>query len=58
MAYRAAYWVDRSTGAEVRLTSEEHASLSDEELIAEARRYAEELGDMDLSYGEIVIVEA
>ena len=53
--YRAAYWTD-GKGAEVVLTLPEHSALSDEELIAEARRYAEEIG-LDLSYGEIVIGE-
>jgi len=53
--YRAAYWTD-GKGAEVVLTLPEHAGLSDEELIAEAKRYAEEIG-LDLSYGEIVIGE-
>ena len=53
--YRAAYWTD-GKGAEVVLTLPEHTHLSDEELIAEARRYAEEQ-DMNLSYGEIVIGE-
>lgn len=55
MTYRAAYWTD-GKGAEVVLTLPEHAQLSDAELIAEARRYAEEVG-LDLSYGEIVIGE-
>jgi len=55
MTYRAAYWTN-GKGAEVVLTLPEHAHLSDEELIAEATRYAEEVG-LDLSYGEIVIGE-
>ena len=53
--YRAAYWTD-GKGAEVVLTLPEHAHMSDEELLAEAQRYAEEQG-LDLSYGEIVIGE-
>jgi len=53
--YRAAYWTD-GKDAEVVLTLPEHAHLSDEELIAEARRYAEEVG-LDLSYGTIVVGE-
>jgi len=53
--YRAAYWTD-GRGAEIVLTLPEHAHLSDEDLLAEARRYAEEVG-LELSYGEIVIGE-
>lgn len=53
--YRAAYWTD-GKGAEVVLTGPEHAHLSDEELIAEARKEAESAG-LDLSYGEIVVGE-
>lgn len=53
--YRAAYWTDEK-GAEVVLTLPEHAHLSNEKLIAEAQRYAEEIG-LDLSCGEIVIGE-
>ena len=53
--YRAAYWTD-GKGAEVVLTLPEHTHLSDDDLLAEARRYAEEQG-LDLSYGEIVIGE-
>ena len=55
MVYRAAYWTG-GRGAEVVLTLPEHSDMSDEELIAEARRYAEEVG-LDLSYGEIVVGE-
>lgn len=55
MIYRAAYWTD-GKGTEILLTLPEHSDMSDEELIAEARRYAEEQG-LDLSYGEIVIGE-
>jgi len=55
VTYRAAYWTDRR-GAEVVLTLPEHASLSDEDLLAEARREAERVG-LDLTYGEIVIGE-
>lgn len=53
--YRAAYWTDEK-GAEIVLTLPEHAHLSDEELLAEAQRYAEEQG-LDLSYGKIEIGE-
>lgn len=53
--YRAAYWTD-GRGAEIVLTLPEHEHMSDEELIAEARRYAEEQG-LDLSYGTIVVGE-
>jgi len=55
MNFRAAYWTD-GKGAEVRLTGPEHAHLSDEDLLAEARAEAERVG-LDLSYGEIVIGE-
>ena len=55
MEYRAAYWTD-GRGAEIVLTLPEHAHMSDEELIAEARRHAEEQG-FDLSYGTIVVGE-
>lgn len=53
--YRAAYWTDEQ-GAEVVLTLPEHAHMNDEDLLAEAQRYAEEIG-LDMSYGEIVIGE-
>ena len=53
--YRAAYWTD-GKGAEVVLTLPGHVHLSDDDLLAEARRYAEEVG-LDLSYGEILIGE-
>lgn len=57
MIYRAAYWTD-GRGAEILLTLPEHSDMSDEELIAEARRYAEEAGlDFVFSYGEIVVGE-
>jgi len=57
MIFRAAYWTD-GRGAEILLTLPEHSHMSDEELIAEARRYAEEEGfDFVFSYGEIVVGE-
>ena len=55
--YRAAYWTD-GRGAEIVLTLPEHSGMSDEGLIAEARRFAEEEGlDFVFSSGEIVIGE-
>ena len=57
MIYRAAYWTD-GRGAEVLLTLPEHSHLSDEELLAEARRYAKEEGfDFVFAYGNIVVGE-
>ena len=57
MVFRAAYWTD-GKGSEVLLTLPEHAHMSDEALLAEARRYAEEEGfDFVFSSGEIVVGE-
>lgn len=53
--YRAAYWTD-GQGGELVLTAPEHATFSDEELLAEARAVAERVG-LDLSYGRIEISE-
>jgi hypothetical protein len=53
--YRAAYWTD-DKGGELVLTAPEHASMTDEELIAEATAEAERNG-VDLSYGEIRVGE-
>src|SRR5690606_3852516 len=55
MVYRAAYWTD-GRGAEIVLTLPEHSDMSDEELIAEARRYVVDVG-LDISNGEIVVGE-
>lgn len=52
--YRAAYWVDDETGAEIRLTAEEHAEWTDEDLITEGTRFAALL-EIDLTTGKIVI---
>lgn len=51
--YRAAYWTD-GQGGELVLTAPEHAHLSDEALLAEARAEAERAG-VDLSDGRIEI---
>lgn len=51
--YRAAYWTDHE-GGELVLTGPEHAHLSDEELILEARAEAER-ADLDLSYGAVLV---
>lgn len=51
--YRAAYWTD-GQGGELLLTAPEHATLSGEALLAEARAEAERAG-VDLSYGRIEI---
>ena len=53
--YRAAYWTD-GQGGELVLTAPEHAHLSDEELLAEARAEAERVG-LDLSDGRIEVGE-
>jgi len=53
--YRAAYWTD-GHGGELVLTAPEHAHLSDEELLAEARAEAERVG-LDLSDGRIEVGE-
>lgn len=50
--YRAAYWTDGQ--GELVLTAPEHASLSDEALLSEARAEAERAG-VDLSGGRIEI---
>jgi len=52
-AYRAAYWTGKH-GAVIVLTRPEHAHLSNDDLLAEARRYAKK-ARLDLSYGKIVI---
>jgi hypothetical protein len=53
--FRAVFWIN--AGEEVLLTTAEHAEYTDEELLAEAVRYADAIG-IDLSQGEYEIVEA
>jgi hypothetical protein len=54
--YRAAYWLSADRQASVRLTTEEQAHLSDDDLIAAALAEAEEAG-LEIGDGEIRVGE-
>lgn len=42
--FRGVYWVSVDGQRSVLLTSEEHSLMTDEDLLAEAIRYADEVG--------------
>lgn len=54
--YRAACWISADRQAEVRLTSEENASLSDAELLVVAQATIDETG-LEVGDGSIEIGE-
>lgn len=53
--YRAAYWISEDRQSTVRLTTEEQAALSDQDLMAAAKNEAEsaclEIGDGSIEIG-------
>ena len=42
--FRGVYWVSVDGQQSVLLTAEEHSNMTDEDLLAEAIRYADEVG--------------
>lgn len=52
--YRAVFWISADRQAEVRLTSEEHASLSDADLLVVAQATIDETG-LEVGDGSIEI---
>lgn len=52
--YRAACWISADRQAEVRLTTEEHSHLPDDELLKVAQRFIDETG-LVVGDGSIVI---